>query len=458
MSHPAKYLTLVLLALASACDDGGKDSSDSPPTGDCEAAADAGPDQNVELGATVSLTGAASTRCEEVSYNFVWGFQSVPVTSEVTEALFSQNNTDDPETRFTPDIEGTYVVSLVLSDMDSATLSAPDVVIIEVTSGDQPPTADCGDDQTVVVGDRVALDGTGSFDPEGARLTYQWALSAVPDESRLDSADIYNSGGPQATVIPDEAGTYLVSLVVGDGANWSEADYCTVTASSDNQLPVADAGTGGILPPCTDDEIVLNGYGSYDPEGATISYLWSVISAPPGSKVTDANFDDRTSPTPHFMWDVSGTYGFQLRVNDGEADSPPDVVTYTIEDRSLNTAPVANAGDDQSISANADCETSSYAWTCEDCPPDTVELDGTASVDPDGDEIHYVWTEDSEEVTLATPYVAFTIATTPAVPTAVSTTVTTTWDVILHVSDCAASDDDQVIISYACTGVRTYGP
>ncbi len=458
MSHPAKYLPLVLLTLAAACgrDDTGTESG----VPECEGgpSANAGPDQTVSLAETVSLNGAASNLCEDVAYKFVWGFESVPVESEVSDASFTQNNSDDPDTQFTPDVEGTYVISLELNDVDAGTLTAPDIIIVEVASGNQPPMADCGEDQTVAVGDRVSLDGTGSSDPEGARLSYQWALSSVPDESVLGSDDLYNSGAPEATVIPDVPGLYLVALVVTDGINWSEPDYCSVTATSSNRPPVADAGTGGLLPPCSDDEIILNGYGSWDPEGATIAYLWSLISAPKGSKTSDASFDDRTSPTPHFTWDVSGTYSFQLLVNDGETDSAPDVVTYTIQDRSFNNPPVANAGADQSISNSTDCTTSSYTWTCEDCEPDSVELDGTASVDPDGDDVHHVWSEDSGEITFATPYAAFTMATTPSVPAIVGTTVRVSWNVTLHVSDCAASDEDEVIINYACTGNRDYGP
>ncbi|MBN1334619.1 MAG: hypothetical protein JXB39_01530 [Deltaproteobacteria bacterium] len=454
MSHPTQFLPFVLLALATACSDS-NDTSDTTQAM-CEPAANAGPDQVVALGTTVTLTG--SHACEEGTFNYVWSFQSVPVISDMTDTFFLRNNTDTPETEFEPDVEGTYVISLVVHDVHSGYLSSPDIVIVEVTSDNMPPIADCGEDQSVEVGDRAALDGNGSYDPEGVRLTYQWALTTVPDGSSLDTSDLYNAGGPEATVIPDVAGLYLVSLVVSDGAYWSEPDYCTVEAVSTNQPPVADAGTGGNLPPCTDDEIVLNGYGSYDPEGAQITYLWSLLSAPAGSKASDANFDDATSPTAHFTWDISGTYGFQLLVHDGESWSPPDVVTYTILDRSLNNPPVANAGDDVTISDSADCVTSAYAWTCADCVSATVELDGGASTDPDGDEVHYVWSEDSGELSFATPYRVFTMVTTPPVPTAVNTTITTQWEVTLNLSDCEAADEDEVIVSYACYGNRDYGP
>ena len=94
---------------------------------------------------------------------------------------------------------------------------------------------------------------------------------------------------------------------------------------------------------------------------------WVLVSTPDGST---AVLDNPTSVTPAFVVDRPGTYVAQLTVNDGTAPSAPDTVTIT----TANSAPVANAGPDQSTLVNQ-----------------TVTLDGSGSTDVDGDPLTYVW-------------------------------------------------------------------
>jgi hypothetical protein len=79
---------------------------------------------------------------------------------------------------------------------------------------------------------------------------------------------------------------------------------------------------------------------------------------------------DPAAVHPTFTVDVSGTYVAQLIVNDGTLDSAPDTVVINWE----NSAPVANAGPDQTAYRN-----------------DLVTLDGSGSSDVDGDDLTYSW-------------------------------------------------------------------
>lgn len=92
---------------------------------------------------------------------------------------------------------------------------------------DELPVADAGEDQEVEVETNVYLDGTGSYDPEGASLTYDWAFEDVPEES---DASLENTDTPSASFYADVAGTWVVSLVVDDGVNLSDPDYVTIVA------------------------------------------------------------------------------------------------------------------------------------------------------------------------------------------------------------------------------------
>jgi hypothetical protein len=75
---------------------------------------------------------------------------------------------------------------------------------------------------------------------------------------------------------------------------------------------------------------------------------------------------------PTFTADVAGDYVVQLIVSDGMANSTPD--TVTIRANGGNVAPIADAGMDQDVLLG-----------------DMVELDGSASMDADGDALSYRW-------------------------------------------------------------------
>jgi PKD repeat protein len=86
--------------------------------------------------------------------------------------------------------------------------------------------------------------------------------------------------------------------------------------------------------------VTLDGGGSSDVDGDSLTYFWSLISVP---GISRASLSDPTAVNPSFIVDLAGTYVAQLIVNDGMVDSAPDTVTINWE----NSAPVADAGTDQ---------------------------------------------------------------------------------------------------------------
>jgi hypothetical protein len=74
------------------------------------------------------------------------------------------------------DLPGTYVAQLVVND--GMADSAPDTVAISTSNS--APVADAGPDQTVVAGQIVSLDGSGSSDRDGDPLSFHWMLTARP--------------------------------------------------------------------------------------------------------------------------------------------------------------------------------------------------------------------------------------------------------------------------------------
>ena len=458
MRQPARalYLTSLLIGgLAVGCSDSDKGTADSATETACSApVASAGEDLDVALGMAASLDATGSEWCSSTSSSllFTWAFIQTPVDSAVDETSLSDNRTNTAITPvFTPDVVGDYVLSLNLSDDNGD--SNEDIVVVTVSSGDQVPVADCGGSYVGEIGEIVSLDGSGSYDPENADLEYEWSMAA-PDCSTRTSDDIYNQSGPTPSFVPDCAGSYAINLVVSDGEQWSDPVICLVEVGSENEVPIADAGDGGVLGSCAENPLPLDGYGSYDPDGDELEYEWSVVTVPSASASTDASFSSRTAPDATFTWDEAGTYVLQLQVFDGQEWSYPDVLSFTISDPEDNEPPVANAGADQNIDVEVDCESSSYVWSCPDCEEVEIDLDGSASSDPDGDAVSYNWTEDTGTISILNPYAALTIGTIPAQPAEFRVENAIEFEVDLAVADCEQSSNDTMVIYYTCTGKK----
>ncbi|NNF16624.1 MAG: hypothetical protein HKN70_07735, partial [Gammaproteobacteria bacterium] len=227
-------------------------------------------------------------------------------------------------------------------------------------TGNTPPVADAGPDQTVASSAVVTLDGSGSSDVDGDPITYIWDFLLVPPTS---SAALDDPAAVMPTFTADLPGDYILQLVVNDGEDDSAPDM--VTISTFNTPPVADAGLDQTAP--VSATVLLSGAGSSDANNDPLTYAWSLITVPGGS--TAALSSTNTVDTS-FVIDVAGTYVAELIVNDGFEDSTPDTVTITTE----NTAPVADAGPDQTVTVG-----------------ETVGLDGSASFDVDDDPLNYSW-------------------------------------------------------------------
>lgn len=453
MALPRLLLLSALAVSMASCTNSGSDSAKSAqdctgPTATLDSASLTG-----TVGSPVTITGSGTVCSGDA--NLSWTLEQVPVESALTTS--SLDASDPTKVVMTPDATGDYVLALTVSD-SSGTSTNPTYAVVSVGASDGKPVADCGGAQSAKAGAKVEFDGSASSDPEGAALSYNWSLASTPDCSALGESDIYNGNTSMAAVVTDCEGVYVVGLVVSDGQSWSDPAYCALTATSGNEIPVADAGDSGTLSPCTDASFQLDGYGSYDPEGQGLTYQWSLVSAPAGSTTSDANFDDATMPNPLFTWDLAGDYTFQLQVYDGVQWSVPDLVTYTFTDVGENHAPTANAGEDISITKTPDCETASYVMTCDSCKSVDETLDGTASADDvDGDTLHFAWSQSGgSDLTFTAPYAASTKVATPEFDSVYNTTVTKSWTVDLAVSDCADTAHDQLTITYSCTA--SYSP
>lgn len=320
--------------------------------------ANPGVSQSVVMGAVVTMDGSGSTDANGDALVFKWALLGKPTGSTAT-----LTNPSYPNPKFTADVAGSYVVSLVVNDgkVDSAQAA----VSITASSANAAPVANAGVNQSVVVATLVTLDGSFSSDANGDPLSYKWVLLSKPTGS---AAALASATSAKPTLTADLAGSYVATLVVNDGKVDSAVATTAITATAANAAPVANAGVNQSV--VVANLVTLDGRASTDANGDTLTYKWTLLSKPTGSV---AALSSSTVQKPTFTADLVGTYVASLVVNDGKLDST--VVATTITASILNTAPVANAGSSQTVAAGA-----------------LVTLTGAASTDANGDTLTYKWT------------------------------------------------------------------
>ncbi|GAF79674.1 unnamed protein product, partial [marine sediment metagenome] len=186
--------------------------------------ADAGADQAIiAIGTTVQL-GGDSYDLDGDPLDYLWTIMAQPLGS-----LAALDDDDSATPAFVADVHGDYVIELMVAD--PWIWSEPDTVTVSLDN--VKPVAEAGGNQAVYQGDTVYLDGSGSDDANGDELTYNWSFVSVPGGSGAVLADA-DTVGP--SFVADEAGTYVVSLVVNDGQIDSDADNVTITATATQDL------------------------------------------------------------------------------------------------------------------------------------------------------------------------------------------------------------------------------
>ena len=200
-------------------------------------------------------------------------------------------------------------------------------------------------------------------------MIYFWSL-ITPDSSKVLIKD---SDTVTPRFIPDVSGKYIATLTVTDEDGASHSDQVTILAETINMQPVSNAGNDQNVG--TGTEVFLDGKDSYDPEGAPLNYFWKLIT-PDNSA---AGLNDEKSQRPTFFTDVDGRYEVYLIVNDGELVSTEDKIT--IDASTSNSAPVSIVGPDRVSSLGVE-----------------IQLDGSASFDPNNDILSYEWAIVSQPV------------------------------------------------------------
>ena len=184
-------------------------------------------------------------------------------------------------------------------------------------AADNRPVADAGPDQTSNPNVTLTLRGSKSWDPNGDPLSFSWAQEAGPP------VDLSRANQVTCRFLPTESGDYVFSLVVSDGRATSQPDEVMIRVRAVDSVPVAMAGRDFRAP--IGGPVILDGSGSYDPDGIPLGYSWRQRGGPAA-----VSLDDPASESPRFFAPSLGTYILELTVDNGQALSAPDRVTVVV--------------------------------------------------------------------------------------------------------------------------------
>jgi len=333
--------------------------------------ADAGPDKQVDQGATVTFDGSGSTDNVAVT-SFNWTFE------HSGQAI----SLDGKRPSFIFEVAGTYTVTLSVSDAEgNVGTDTTTVVVDDVTA----PVASAGDDVNVDQGHEVTFDGSASHDNVGI-TAYAWLFTYDGELQELEGVSPAFTFG--------EAGSFSVTLKVWDAAGLSATDTLVVRVR-DTAPPLPDAGEDRTVDQGV--PVGLDGTASSDNVGI-VSYTWSFDDG--GVTVT------LSGATAEHTFDTPGVYVITLAASDDEGNTATDsfelrvrdVMEPTVSARVPSEASVGRSVTFDATGCSDNVGVVKWTWTFKEGGK-TVTLDGekvTHTFDEAGDYEVTLTVEDAE--------------------------------------------------------------
>jgi parallel beta-helix repeat protein len=315
--------------------------------------ANAGPDQKVLVNQSVTFLGNSSydPLNDKLRYNWDFGDGSSTGWQDMPNALHEYTTA------------GKYNTTLTITDHSFTII---DNCTIHVT---RPPKANAGFDQTVKVNQTVFFNGSGSYDPDGDKLTFNWSFG--------DDTFSGWSNNPNSTHSYNKTGAYYVSLFVSDGIA-IVFDNCTIWVETrDNGTPIIKSTFPTTIKAKVNFGKMVFNLSNYEahtnPRISGKQLNWTITGN--SNKIFNiiilnlSNWDiiefrsiTNQYGTENLTYFLIDPYGTKVSINQTVIVSP------------INNAPVADAGKDQKIKLG-----------------ENASLNGSGSYDPDNDTLLYNW-------------------------------------------------------------------
>ncbi len=349
--------------------------------------------QSPQPGTLVTLT-ASATDPDSIAnqLSFSWQQQTGPtisLSSSSTAAPSFTAPTVSTPTQLTFQVTVTDEIGL----NDQATVT---VTIVPTTPTNRSPIANAGIDQTTPSSTQVQLNATGSTDPDGDTLTYQWSQATSDSYHVVLSSS--TASRPQFISPPiTELQTDLhFTLQVTDshGAQSSDDVVVHVTRTKQNPVATITVRSGTSFPAGT--EITLDGgSSSFDPTTSVRQYRFRHIPSnssdiPLTINQTNSSASLARVTLPSSI-STSRDYRFELIVNDGTTDSAADTVLVQSTITQPTNSPTPTPSATPTCSADLPNADAGNTITTNNTPGKIITLNGSASTDPHNLPLTYYW-------------------------------------------------------------------
>ncbi len=327
--------------------------------------ADAGPDLTIEAGKAIVLDGSKSHDPEEDPLSYSWVISDGPPG---WDAKFSDIHS--AQTQFFAYTPGRYTVSLTVNDGYQQSLADQTTVTVVNATQNHRPVAIA--QYTIAYNEleefTLYLDGSKSYDPDGDLLNYQWILL----DHHPDYPDTLSDPLSATPNLVSQPWDHRLQLIVSDGESFSDPVILHIPENA-SFTPIVDFDTSTENRE-VGEAVVLDVFAYDFDHGSTLEYSWSFVKKPAASTVS---ISDPNSSSIQFELDKPGTYQIRMTVDDGTPNGRITLEKTIYANSPDNAAPIADAGEEFAVTIGQ--------------VPVRVPLDGTASYDPDGDQLSYFW-------------------------------------------------------------------
>lgn len=231
----------------------------------------------------VRFDGSESSDADGVLRTFQWDFGDGTGTASTAIGFHAFNLTGD------------FIARLTVTDDRGESATATAAISIRAQASNLPPIARISAPPSAMPGAPVLFDATGSSDPDGSIVSYEWRLGANGPAAR----------GQQVSHTFAMGGRYEVTLTVTDDRGLTATvvhtiDVGTVTG---NRAPTADAGPSQRV--SIGQVVMFDGTRSFDPDGRIVSYVWDFGDGSTGMGLT-----------PTHVYNVRASFTVSLTVTD----------------------------------------------------------------------------------------------------------------------------------------------